>query len=422
MSETVHGPKTMAKLHTEKTDTSHPPSAVPAAVYDQSYYDSYGARDESGAPIVRPYRRGTNWDTFFAHIADCIVDRLRPATVLDAGCAIGLLVEALRDRGVDASGFDLSEWAISQVPEALAPYCRVGSLAEEIDGRYDLITCIEVIEHLPAHEAPDAIANICRHTDTVLFSSTSDDFEEPTHMNVQPPDYWVSLFAARGLYRDVRHDASYVVPHAMLFRRRQWGMEELAEHYDRAWWQLQQTLLGVQATNQRLVTQLEEARVAVAQLQPALEVATEACGRAEAELADLQRRHDALVADQASPERIELAKSEEQPWWIGHETFLALQESRDRFARERDESRRKLEEALSEQRQAQEHCARAEMELAELRDRQSRVAPGFGAGSGDIAKLSADSEELERLRRTKLLRYTSAARRLYGRLLRGSSP
>jgi len=77
--------------------------------------------------------------------------------VLDAGCAIGFLVEALRERGVDARGFDISEYAISQVPEHLQPYCTLGSITDEIDGRYDLITCIEVLEHLRLR--PSALAS-----------------------------------------------------------------------------------------------------------------------------------------------------------------------------------------------------------------------------------------------------------------------
>ena len=49
------------------------------------------------------------------------LDRDRPARLLDAGCAIGLLVETLRDRGVDARGVDISDYAIGRVPDASSP-------------------------------------------------------------------------------------------------------------------------------------------------------------------------------------------------------------------------------------------------------------------------------------------------------------
>ena len=135
------------------------------------------------------------------------------------GCATGMLVEALRDRGVDARGIDVSAWAIGQVPAALRPFCKVGSITDELDGHYDLITCLEVLEHLPPSLAAEAVANLCRHSDAVLFSSTPDDFDEPTHLNVESGGYWARLFFRQGFVRDVDFDASFLAPHAVLFRR-----------------------------------------------------------------------------------------------------------------------------------------------------------------------------------------------------------
>ena len=47
---------------------------------------------------------------------------------------MGFLVEALRKRGVDASGIDISDYAISQVDESVAAYCSVASLTEPLQG------------------------------------------------------------------------------------------------------------------------------------------------------------------------------------------------------------------------------------------------------------------------------------------------
>jgi SAM-dependent methyltransferase len=415
---------------TSAAGTPSTPDDSSGVIYDQAYYDSYGAKDESGAHIVRPYRRGTNWDRFFAHIADCIVDRLKPRSALDVGCAIGLLVEALRERGVDARGIDVSEWAISQVPEELQPFCRVGSLLEEIDGRFDLITCIEVIEHLPAHEAPAVVANICRHTDTVLFSSSPTDFEEPTHMNVQPPDYWVALFAERGFFRDLRHDASYLVPHAFVLRRQAWGLRELAEQYDRAWWQLQQTLLGVQATRDGLAAQLEATGRALAAAEPDLQEAREARRRADSELLEMQKRYDRLVDDLAASDGVVVNESgaggdgdaadeaEDRPWWLNPQTFVALQASRDRFAREHDEAWRVVESARSELFASEDERARTEEELAALQGQLHEVQIQIEAERNATAALEQQARELDMLRRTKLFRYTARLREVYGRLRR----
>jgi glycosyltransferase involved in cell wall biosynthesis len=202
---------------------------VTADFYDEDYYD---------ASCGPPYRREVpHWNRFFASVASTIVETLRPATSLDVGCAIGMLVEALRERGVEARGIDISRWAIDQVPLELQPFCRVGSITEEIAGHYDLITCVEVLEHLPPSLAEQCIGNLCRHAEAVLFSSTPDDFDEPTHLNVEPSGYWARLFLRNGFVRDVDYDASYLSPQAILFRRGSIDVEALVDGYERALWQ-----------------------------------------------------------------------------------------------------------------------------------------------------------------------------------------
>jgi len=73
-----------------------------------------------------PYERNAHWLGFFGGIADRIVREINPRTALDAGCAMGFLVEALRERGVEAYGVDISEYAISQVHPSVKPYLPAG--------------------------------------------------------------------------------------------------------------------------------------------------------------------------------------------------------------------------------------------------------------------------------------------------------
>ncbi len=202
-------------------------------LYDAEYYLEY----DGGIPYSRTE---PHWIRFFGEVADHIVDQIAPRTSFDAGCAIGMLVEALRDRGVDASGMDLSEWAISQIPEEMQPYFRVGSITEPLGGHYDLITCIEVLEHLPASEADRVIENLCAHADAVLFSSTPDDFDDPTHLNVESTSYWAELFAAHGFFRDPDHDAAYLAPQAILFRKSD-GLSQVVSDYERVLWRTAET-------------------------------------------------------------------------------------------------------------------------------------------------------------------------------------
>jgi hypothetical protein len=185
-----------------------------AETYGEAYFRFY--HTSLGAI---PYERSHHWLTFFAIIADEIVRVFRPASVLDAGCAMGLLVEALWDRGVRAEGIDLSNYAIANVRPDMRAQCRAASLTDPIEGTFDLVTCIEVLEHLERADAEAAIANICKVTQTVLFSSTPSDFTEPTHVNVCPPIVWIELFAARGFGPDLLVDGTFLTPHTMIFRK-----------------------------------------------------------------------------------------------------------------------------------------------------------------------------------------------------------
>src|SRR5579871_5226717 len=106
-----------------------------------------------------PYERSPEWTQFFGEIARRTLVDFNPATALDVGCAFGILVEALRDLGVDARGFDISEYAIGHVPERLKPYIQLGSILDPnvLTDRHDLVFCIEVVEHLAPEDADKAI-------------------------------------------------------------------------------------------------------------------------------------------------------------------------------------------------------------------------------------------------------------------------
>ena len=184
----------------------------PGELYDAEYY-------RTGCGPVPYSRSEPQWSAFFGMIADQLIRGLQPRRVLDAGCALGFLVESFWDRGVEAWGIDISPYAISQVRRDMQPYCRVGSLADAIEGRYDLIACIEVLEHMPEEEGRRALANLTAATDTILFSSTPYDIEEATHFNVRPIFSWLELFREYGFAPDLNFDVSFVCDHAILFRR-----------------------------------------------------------------------------------------------------------------------------------------------------------------------------------------------------------
>jgi len=214
-----------------------------------------------------PYARTEVWLQHFQGIAEQIVKRIGPRRVLDVGCAMGFLVEALRAHGVEAFGIDVSEYAVQQIREDIRPYCWVGSVTDPLPGRYDLIVCIEVLEHLPPPQAQRAVHHLCQVADDILFSSTPEDYKEWSHLNVQPPEYWAELFALEGFVRDVDFDASFIAPWAGRFRRQRDPLHRLIAAYERKQWrlwkenlELRQELLNIRAqhaASEARVMQLE---------------------------------------------------------------------------------------------------------------------------------------------------------------------
>lgn len=185
-----------------------------------------------------PYERNEIWLSLFRKFAEHIAREIQPETVLDAGCAMGFLVECLRDQGVEAYGVDISQYAIQNVHPSVKPYCWVASITDAFPQKYDLIVSIEVLEHLSPEDARTAVENICRHTDDVLFSSTPNDYKEATHFNVMPPERWAELFALQGFFRDIDFDASFLTPWATRYRRQKETIHHLVLDYERKFWQL----------------------------------------------------------------------------------------------------------------------------------------------------------------------------------------
>jgi SAM-dependent methyltransferase len=236
-------------------------------VPDASAFNEYYYRNCCG----QPYERSDTWLTFFGEIADRIVTDINPTRVLDAGCAIGMLVEALRARGVDARGIDVSSYAIQSAPDELRPYLREASIAEPFGERFDLIVCIEVLEHMQPGDADRTIANIAAHTDEVLFSSTPFDHKEPTHINVRMPEEWAEAFARPGLYRDVDYDASFITKWATRFSRRSVPVHRLVRDYERRYWQARAAELDTRTYSVELQQKLdavERERVRLAPFEP----------------------------------------------------------------------------------------------------------------------------------------------------------
>ncbi len=140
-------------------------------MYDREYYDGEA---ESG---YAAYADG-EWT---AQLCGVFADHLAPRRLLEVGCAKGFLVRRFRSLGIDAYGVDISSYAIGAAPDEVKPYVSVADIRELPwpDGSFDMVLCMETLEHVPPEEVPQAIAELARvSSGTVLCSIPSFGFND----------------------------------------------------------------------------------------------------------------------------------------------------------------------------------------------------------------------------------------------------
>jgi 2-polyprenyl-6-hydroxyphenyl methylase / 3-demethylubiquinone-9 3-methyltransferase len=100
--------------------------------------------------------------------------------VLDVGCGGGILTEGMAARGGAVTGIDLSEKAVKiarlhQLESRLEAEYRMSSaedFARDNAGKYDVVTCMELLEHVPDPASTvQACASLAKDRADVFFST-----------------------------------------------------------------------------------------------------------------------------------------------------------------------------------------------------------------------------------------------------------
>lgn len=120
--------------------------------------------------------------------------------VVDIGCGGGILAESIAQSGADTTGIDLSEKAL-KVAELHAlevganlTYRAISAedLAQEQAGQYDVVTCMEMLEHVPdPASVVRACAALCKPGGTLFFST----------LNRNPKSYLFAIIGAEYILR-----------------------------------------------------------------------------------------------------------------------------------------------------------------------------------------------------------------------------
>lgn len=86
--------------------------------------------------------------------------------VLDVGCGGGILAEAMALRGAKVTGIDMGEAPLAVASlhklesgvEVDYEQCTAEQMAEKHPGRFDVVTCLEMLEHVPD---PSSVIRAC---------------------------------------------------------------------------------------------------------------------------------------------------------------------------------------------------------------------------------------------------------------------
>lgn len=133
-------------------------------------------------------------------IAPLVVELLRPKSVVDVGCGVGVWLSVFKEQGVeDIYGVDgeyVNRQALEIPVERFLPFDLTKPLA--LKRQFDLVVSLEVAEHLPAECAATFVQSLVKLGPVVLFSAAIPYQGGVEHINEQWPDYWARLFAAEG--------------------------------------------------------------------------------------------------------------------------------------------------------------------------------------------------------------------------------
>lgn len=185
------------------------------AKYDMAYFEGdYWKEDLAGVSG----NRGLSYDDpthklRFEILASALAHHAAPSSVLDVGCGPGLLCQALAERCERIAGIDASPAAIELANRAVrklnAGISRISVLEANAislpfeDEEFDLVTCLDVLEHLPVFDIQAAVQEVLRVCSCLVILSINTDNPYDFHPTILSPATWRAIFVSQaGFVRD----------------------------------------------------------------------------------------------------------------------------------------------------------------------------------------------------------------------------
>jgi hypothetical protein len=154
------------------------------AIYSKAFYAIQRFGSRRSAEVILPI----------------VFDAVRPQSVVDVGCGVGTWLAVARRLGINQTLGLEGEWVLGLPYADPKLEIRGVDLEKKIPdlGKFDLVTCMEVAEHLTPGRAEGFVADLCSLSDHVFFSAAIPWQGGTNHLNERPQSYWAGLFARQG--------------------------------------------------------------------------------------------------------------------------------------------------------------------------------------------------------------------------------
>lgn len=169
-------------------------------MYDKDYF-------ENGKTTGKSNYEDYSWERlggYFRETAEHIVEKFSPKTALDVGCAKGFLVKALSELDIKARGIDISEYAIENAHPDVRRMVKLGDVTKlpYKDAEFDVVTCFDVMEHIPTKDATKALKEMLRvakkHIVVRVVTEEVEGDLDSTHETIHDKKWWEKKIKAAG--------------------------------------------------------------------------------------------------------------------------------------------------------------------------------------------------------------------------------
>lgn len=138
--------------------------------------------------------RSATETAFKRHVLDQALALCAPRKVLDAGCSAGEVVRQLRERGIEAWGFDVCPDLPRVAYPEVAPWLRQGRVDAVPFGPedgFDTLLALDVFEHVPERCVPGMVAEFVRlGVQRLIAHIALVEFQYPGHITLRPLSWW----------------------------------------------------------------------------------------------------------------------------------------------------------------------------------------------------------------------------------------